>query len=72
MARNLTIEERRNLESQLASARSIADVMAIARVTPRQAARVVAIACGYRVSRPSVEFTDSDLAWFRAPIKEGK
>lgn len=72
MARNLTLHEKRDIEAQLASARSISDVMQLARVTPRQAARVVAIACGYRVSRPSVEFTDADIAWFRAPVQGGK
>ena len=74
MARNLTLNERREIESQLARAHTISDVMALARVTPRQAARVVAIACGYRVARPAVEFTDADLAWFKRPIasSEGK
>ena len=72
MARNLTLTERRDIEVQLASARTIADVTRIARITPRQAARVVAIACGYRIARPAVEFSDDDLAWFRAPIREGK
>lgn len=72
MARNLTLNERLTIEAQLASARSIADVMKIARVTPRQCARILRIACGYRIARPAVEFSDADLAWFRAPITEGK
>lgn len=71
MARNLTLPERHEIEAQISNARSIADVMRLAHVTPRQAARVVAIACGYRIARPAVEFTDADLAWFRAPIKGG-
>ena len=57
-----------DLEMALAAAHSVTDVMRIARVSPRHAARVVRIACGYRVSRPSVEFTREDLAWFARPV----
>lgn len=35
---------------------------------------IARVACGYRVlvARPLVDYTEADLAWFRAPLREGR
>ena len=34
--------------------------------------RIIPLACGYLMLRPSVEYTEDDLAWFRRPIREAR
>ena len=70
MTRTLTRTEIRNLQAQLRDARSIDEVLKIARTR-----RIERIPGGYRIERHTspaardVEYTEADLAWFRAPIK---
>ena len=74
MTRTLTRDEIRNLQTQIKDARSIDDVLKIARTR-----RIERIPGGYRISGHAsgasaardVEYTEADLAWFRAPIKGG-
>ena len=72
MTRTLTKTEIRNLQVQLRDARTIDDVLRIARTR-----RIERIPGGYRITRHAspvardVEYTDDDLAWFRAPIRGG-
>jgi hypothetical protein len=55
--RTMTPTEIASINAQIASAVSIADVTRIARV-----------ACGYRITRAAVEYTEADRAWFKRPI----
>ena len=70
MTRTLTRDEIRDLQTQIKDARSIDDVLKIARTR-----RIERIPGGYRITRHAspvardVDYTADDLAWFRAPIK---
>lgn len=70
MTRTLTRDEIRNLQIQIRDARSIDDVLRIARTH-----RIERIPGGYRIASVAspaardVDYTADDLAWFRAPIK---
>jgi len=59
--RNLTAQYLRETEAALNAAISLAGITTIA-----------PLACGYQIARRTVEYTDSDRAWFRAPIKGGR
>lgn len=58
--RNLLNTEIAQINAQLSSAVSLASA---------HTARVTREPCGYRIARATVEYSESDLAWFRAPIK---
>ena len=71
MTRTLTKAEIRNLQVQLRDARSIDDVLKIARTR-----RIERVPGGYRITRHAhardVEYTADDLAWFRRPLGGGQ
>ena len=70
MTRTLTRTEIRDLQTQIKDARSIGEVLKLARTR-----RIERIPGGYRIARHAhasvVEYTDEDRAWFRAPIRGG-